>query len=342
MIREAIAKITAGENLSAAEAAEVMAEIMDGSATPAQVGAFLVGLRMKGETADEITGMARVMRARCRRVDGLTGLVDTCGTGGDGFGTFNISTAAAFVAAGAGLKVAKHGNRAMSSRCGSADVLEALGVKIDLEPQDVAACIREEGIGFLFAPLYHPAMKHAAGPRREVGIRTVFNWLGPLTNPAGAEYQVLGVADAAAAPKLAQALQNLGTRRAFVVHGHDGVDEVSISAPTTVYDVSPDGIRTFVLSPEELGLKRASLMEVAGGTAALNAVLVREVLTGVPGPRRDVVVLNAAAALVVGGAAEDFREGIELARRSIDSGAAQAKLEGLISRSRMLGLPKGY
>ncbi|MER3397595.1 MAG: anthranilate phosphoribosyltransferase [Chloroflexota bacterium] len=342
MIREAIAKITAGENLSAAEAAEVMAEIMDGSATPAQVGAFLVGLRMKGETADEITGMARVMRARCRRVDGLTGLVDTCGTGGDGFGTFNISTAAAFVAAGAGLKVAKHGNRAMSSRCGSADVLEALGVKIDLEPQDVAACIREEGIGFLFAPLYHPAMKHAAGPRREVGIRTVFNWLGPLTNPAGAEYQVLGVADAAAAPKLAQALQNLGTRRAFVVHGHDGVDEVSISAPTTVYDVSPDGIRTFVLSPEELGLKRASLMEVAGGTAALNAVLVREVLTGVPGPRRDVVVLNAAAALVVGGAAEDFQEGIELARRSIDSGAAQAKLEGLISRSRMLGLPKGY
>lgn len=342
MIREAIAKITAGENLSAAEAAEVMAEIMDGSATPAQVGAFLVGLRMKGETADEITGMARVMRARCRRVDGLTGLVDTCGTGGDGFGTFNISTAAAFVAAGAGLKVAKHGNRAMSSRCGSADVLEALGVKIDLEPQDVAACIREEGIGFLFAPLYHPAMKHAAGPRREVGIRTVFNWLGPLTNPAGAEYQVLGVADAAAAPKLAQALQNLGTRRAFVVHGHDGVDEVSISAPTTVYDVSPDGIRTFVLSPEELGLKRASLMEVAGGTAALNAVLVREVLTGVPGPRRDVVVLNAAAALVVGGAAEDFQEGIELARWSIDSGAAQAKLEGLISRSRMLGLPKGY
>ncbi|MER3449088.1 MAG: anthranilate phosphoribosyltransferase, partial [Chloroflexota bacterium] len=283
MIREAIAKITAGENLSAAEAAEVMAEIMDGSATPAQVGAFLVGLRMKGETADEITGMARVMRARCRRVDGLTGLVDTCGTGGDGFGTFNISTAAAFVAGRGGLKVAKHGNRAMSSRCGSADVLEALGVKIDLEPQDVAACIREEGIGFLFAPLYHPAMKHAAGPRREVGIRTVFNWLGPLTNPAGAEYQVLGVADAAAAPKLAQALQNLGTRRAFVVHGHDGVDEVSISAPTTVYDVSPDGIRTFVLSPEELGLKRASLMEVAGGTAALNAVLVREVLTGVPG-----------------------------------------------------------
>ncbi len=342
MIREAIAKLTAGEDLSAEEAAEVMAEIMDGAATPAQIGAFLVALRMKGETADEITGMARVMRARCRRVEGLTGLVDTCGTGGDGFGTFNISTAAAFVVAGAGLKVAKHGNRAMSSRCGSADVLEALGVKVDLEPEDVAACIREEGIGFLFAPLYHPAMKHAAGPRREVGIRTVFNWLGPLTNPAGAEYQVLGVADPAAAPKLAQALQNLGTRRAFVVHGHDGVDEISISAPTTVYDVSPDGIRKFVLSPEELGFKRASLMEVAGGTAALNAVLVREALTGVPGPRRDVVVLNAAAALVVGGLAEDFREGVELARRSIDTGAARARLEGLIARSRMLGLPKGH
>jgi len=334
MIKEAISQLVTGKSLTQPEAAQVMAEIMDGQVTPAQFGALVTALRMKGETVAEIAGMAQTMRARALRVHVEGPLVDTCGTGGDGLGTFNISTTAAFVVAGAGLKVAKHGNRAMSSRAGSADVLEALGVKIDLTAAQVERCLREVGMGFMFAPSFHPAMKYAAGPRREIGIRTVFNILGPLTNPAGAQAQVLGVADGALVEKMAQALQLLGCKHALVVHGEDGLDEVTITGKTTVCEVTPGRMQTFTIGPEDFGLERGSIDDIRGGSAAENAEKLRTVLSGTAGPARNAVLLNAAAALVAGDRVPGFAEGIGVARQSIDSGRARAALEQLVSLTR--------
>ncbi|MBI2913981.1 MAG: anthranilate phosphoribosyltransferase [Chloroflexi bacterium] len=328
MIREALdAIVNQGRDLSEEEAAGAMGEIMAGEATPAQIGALLIALRMKGETVEEIAGMARVMREHALRVEVDGPLVDTCGTGGDARGTFNVSTAAAFVAAGAGARVAKHGNRAMSSACGSADVLEALGAKIDLSPEQVARCIRETGFGFMFAQSFHPAMKHAAGPRRELGVRTVFNILGPLTNPAGAKAQLLGVPRPELAPKMAAVLQRLSCSHALVVHGEDGLDELSLSGPSTVHEVRGETIRQYSVSPEELGLRRAPLEALRGGTPEENATALRAVLGGERGPLRDIVVLNAAAALVVAGRASDLRDGARQAEQALDGGAASALLE---------------
>ena len=337
MIREAISLLVAGHSLTMEQAAQTMEEIMAGQATPAQFGAFVTALRLKGETVDEIAGLASVMRAKAIRVPVSGPVVDTCGTGGDGSSTFNISTAAAFVAAGAGLKVAKHGNRAASSRCGSADVLEALGVKIDLTAEQVGRCLDEVGIGFMFAPSFHPAMKHAAGPRREIGIRTVFNILGPLTNPAGAKAQVIGVPEASLTLKMAQVLQRLGCRHALVVHGEDGLDEITISGETQVCELRHGTISSYSVSPEDFGVNRASLDALRGGTPQENAQMLRQVLAGAPGPQRQVVLMNAAAALVVGEKVSTLREGMELAGEAIDSGRALAKLEGLIELTRNCG-----
>jgi anthranilate phosphoribosyltransferase len=337
MIREALdAIVNQGRDLSEEEAAAVMGEIMTGEATPAQIGAFLIALRMKGETVDEIAGMARVMRDHALRVEVEGALVDTCGTGGDAQGTFNVSTAAAFVAAGAGARVAKHGNRAMSSACGSADVLEALGAKIDLPPKGVARCIREAGFGFMFAQAFHPAMKHVAGPRREIGVRTVFNVLGPLTNPAGAQAQLLGVARPELGPKMAAALQRLGSRRVLVVHGQEGLDELSLSGPSTIHEVQGDTIREYTVSPEEVGLTSAPLEAIRGGSAEENAAALRAVLNGEGGPLREIVLLNAAAALLVADLATDLPEGVRLAEQAIDSGAARQRLEQFVELSRSM------
>lgn len=331
MIKSAIEKVVGAEDLSESEAAAAMTAIMDGEATPAQIAAFITALRMKGETVDEIVGCARVMREKAERIAPKAPLlVDTCGTGGDRSHTFNISTAAAFVAAGAGLSVAKHGNRSVSSRSGSADVLEALGVGIDLEPGAVEACIDEVGIGFMFAPRFHASMKHAAVPRREVGIRTIFNILGPLTNPASAEVQVVGVYDPALTETLAEVLGRLGVRQAFVVHGLDRLDEISISGPTQISHLKEGAVRTYHLHPREVGLDLAGREAIAGGDAATNAEIIRGVLRGEGGPRRDVVLLNAAAALVAAGAADDFADGVAQAAASIDGGRAADKLEALI------------
>ncbi len=336
-IREAIdAIVNQGRDLTEDEASSAMREIMSGQATPAQIGAFLIALRLKGETVEEIAGMARVMREHSLRVEVEGALVDTCGTGGDAQGTFNVSTAAAFVAAGAGARVAKHGNRAMSSACGSADVLEALGAKIDLPPEGVARCIREAGFGFMFAQAFHPAMKHVAGPRREIGVRTVFNILGPLTNPAGAQAQVLGVARPELAPKMAAALQRLGSRRALVVHGHEGLDEISLSGPSTIHEVQGGESRQYTVSPEEVGLTSAPVAAIRGGSAEENAAALRAVLDGQPGPLREIVLLNAAAALVAAEVAADLRDGVRLAGAAIDSGAARKRLEQFIELSRSL------
>jgi anthranilate phosphoribosyltransferase len=335
MIREAIdAVVTRRRDLTEDEAAGAMADIMDGEATPAQIGAFVTALRLKGETVDEITGMARVMRRKALRVPVAGPVLDTCGTGGDGSGSFNVSTAAAFVAAGAGLRVAKHGNRAMSSHSGSADVLEALGARVDLTPEQVAACIDRAGMGFMFAQAFHPAMKHAAGPRREIGVRTVFNVLGPLTNPAGAQAQVLGVPSPDLAEKLAQALGRLGVRRALVVHGEDGLDELSISGPSVVFDLCGGELRRYTVCPEDAGLARAPAAAVRGGTPADNAETMRLLLKGHDGPVRDFVLLNAAAALVAGGAADDIPAGVARAAEVIASGAALAAMERFVEVSR--------
>ncbi|PWH18648.1 MAG: bifunctional glutamine amidotransferase/anthranilate phosphoribosyltransferase [Ardenticatenia bacterium] len=338
-IRDAVAKVLEGGSLSEEEAQAAMSQIMHGQATPAQIGAFLTALRMKGETVAEIAGCARAMRqsavqVRPRRQDTL---VDTCGTGGDGLGTFNISTATAFVVAGAGQPVAKHGNRSISSRCGSADVMEALGIQLDLTAEQIAACIDEVGIGFLFAPLLHPAMKHAIGPRRELGVRTIFNILGPLTNPAGAAVQVLGVYDARLTETLAHVLIALGCRAAFVVHGAGGMDELTTCGPNRISAVRNGHVETHILDPAELGLAHAEPDTLRGGDAQENAALIRDILSGkLHGPPRDVVLLNAAAALVAAGRAVDFAEGIQLARHSIDSGAAQRVLAQLVEFTRML------
>jgi anthranilate phosphoribosyltransferase len=331
MIREAIAALVDGRSLTEAEAAAVMEEIMSGEATPAQFGAFVTALRLKGETVDEIAGMARVMREKARRVHVEGVLLDTCGTGGDARGTFNVSTAAAFVAAGAGARVAKHGNRAMTSRCGSADVLEALGARIDLSPEQVKACLEETGVGFMFAPSFHPAMKFAAGPRREIGVRTVFNILGPLTNPAGAACQVLGVAEPSLAETMAQVLARLGSRRALVVHGRDGLDEMSISGPTLVCELVEGCVRQYEVTPKEVGLALYEAASVAGGTPEENAAALREVLAGRPGPQRDIVLLNAAAGLVALERAAALAEGVAQAAEAIDSGAARERLERFVA-----------
>lgn len=335
-IREAISAVVAGNHLSQHDAAAAMEEIMTGSATPAQIGAFLTGLHIKGETDAEIAGMAEVMRAKATPVPFAGPTVDTCGTGGDGLHTFNISTTAAFVVAGCGRTVAKHGNRAMSSTSGSADVLEALGVVIDLDAAGVLRCLNEAGIGFMFAPRFHPAMRFAGPVRREIGIRTIFNVLGPLTNPAHARHQVLGVASSDLAEKLAHALSRMDIAHALVVHGDGGMDELTLSGPSLVYDVrggQPPQRQT--LEPASLGLPAAPLEALRGGSAEENAVITRGILQGrEKGPRRDVVLLNAAAALLAADAAPDMYAALALAVSSIDHGHAYDRLERLISVSR--------
>jgi len=334
-IREAIdALVSQRRDLTESEAAATMREILSGEATPAQLGAFLIALRLKGETVDEITGMATVMREHALRVEVEEPLLDTCGTGGDERGTFNVSTAAAFVAAGAGVRIAKHGNRAMTSGCGSADVLEALGAKIDLTAEQVAECIRRTGFGFMFAQVFHPAMKHAAGPRREIGVRTVFNILGPLTNPARAQHQLLGVARPDIAPKIAAALQRLDGSHSLVVHGNDGVDEISISGPSSVQEVRDGRIREYTVSPQDAGLSIASAESIRGGTPQENAAVLRGILGGTRGPMRDVVVLNAAAALVAAEVAKDLATGARLAAEAIDSGVGAKKLDDWVEMTR--------
>ncbi len=329
MIREAIGTLISGRSLTMEEAASVMEEIMEGEVTPAQFGAFVTALRLKGETIDEIAGLAKTMRAKAVRVTVAGTVIDVVGTGGDGMNTFNISTAAALVVAGAGLKVAKHGNRAASSQCGSADVLEALGVKFDLNAEQVQKCIEEVGIGFMFAPTFHPATKFAVGPRREIGIRTVFNILGPLTNPARAENYLLGVADSSLVEKMALVLQSLGCHHALVVHGEDGLDEITLTSKTQVCELKDDSIKRYFISPEDFGLSRTSLDNLRGGTTDENATLLRGILSGAPGHQRDVVLMNAAAALVAGDRAQSLKQGIELAQEAIDSGKALEKLEQL-------------
>jgi anthranilate phosphoribosyltransferase len=330
MIRDAIATLVDRRDLSEDEAAACMEQIMAGEATPAQLGAFLVALRMKGETADEIAGLARVMRERSLRVSVDGPLLDTCGTGGDGHRTFNVSTAAAFVAAGAGARVAKHGNRAMTSACGSADVLEALGGKIDLSPAGVAASIERAGFGFMFAQAFHPAMKHAAAPRREIAVRTVFNILGPLTNPARPQSHVLGVADGALAEKLALVLARLGVRHALVVHSEDGLDEIGLAGQTRVYELLDGAVHASTVCSADLGLPARPTAELRGGSPQENAEALRRVLAGETGPLRDFTLANAAAALVAADVAADLRVGVALAAQSIDSGAARERLEAWV------------
>ena len=344
MIHEALEKIVADEDLSRAQAEAAMEEILAGRATDTQIAALLTGLRMKGETVDEIVGFATAMRRHATPI--FAGhphiadeaLVDTCGTGGDACGTFNVSTAAAFVVAGAGVRVAKHGNRSISSRCGSADVLEQLGVRIDLPAERVAEAIREVGIGFLFAPAVHAATRHAMTARRELKMRTVFNLLGPLTNPAGASAQVVGVYDESYTGLLARALGELGVKRAFVVHGAEGLDEISISGETYVAELRDGTVRSLTVTPEDFGLHRAPIEEIRGGDAQQNAAIIhkifgRSLLYREHGPHREIVLANASAALVAAGRASDFLEGVHLAAKSIDSGAAREKLDALVAFS---------
>ena len=352
IITEAVRVLVDRRDLTRIEAAAAMEAIMSGAATNAQIAAFLTALRMKGETVEELTGFAQVMRGKAVRVRtrgeeiaALTGtdremLIDTCGTGGDAAGTFNVSTATAFVVAGAGLKVAKHGNRSVSSLCGSADVVETLGINLELTPAKVARCIDEVGIGFLYAPLLHTAMKHVMAARREMGIRTVFNMLGPLTNPAAANAQVIGVYSAALTEPLARVLADLGTVRAFVVHGADGLDEVSNTGDSRISEVREGVVRTLTVRPEDFGLARATIADLQGGDREQNARIIRAVLDGEGGPKRDIVLMNASAALVAGGKARDLKEGVELAARSIDTGAGRAALEALITLSRRLAAEK--
>jgi anthranilate phosphoribosyltransferase len=333
MIKEAIKKLVENESLTIDEASAVMEEIMSGETTPSQLASFITALRLKGETADEIIGLARTMKVKAIPVVFNQPSLDTCGTGGDCAGTFNISTAAAFVAAGAGIKVAKHGNRAMSSQCGSADVLEALGVKIELNAEQVKKCMEEAGIGFMFAPTFHPAMKYAADTRREIGIRTVFNILGPLTNPAGARYQVLGVTNDALVEKLALVLRGLGCEHALVVHGEDGIDECTITGQTHICEVNNGEVNCYYVTPEDFGLSKDSAVSLKGGSAQENARLLRRILDGEKIPQRNVVLINAAAALVAGNIAKNLKEGFKLAEEVIDSGSAKMKLEQMIEVS---------
>ncbi len=329
-IREAIEKLVKRGNLSEVATVDVMNQIMTGEATPLQVASFLTALRMKGETVEEITGAARVMRAKAHRVQvGSKNVLDTCGTGGDQKGTFNISTTSAFVVAGAGIDVAKHGNRSVSSQSGSADVLAALGVKVDAPKERVEACIQKIGIGFLFAPLLHEAMKYAVQPRRDIGIRTIFNLLGPLTNPAMARYQIIGLYSGELVTMIAHVLKNLGSERAMVVHGLDGLDEISLCGPTKVAELRGGQVKEYEIRPESLGLKTCRLEDLHGGSADESASIVRAILQGKTGPARDVVLLNSGAALYVSGKAESLAHGMRLAAESIDSGKARQKLEQL-------------
>ncbi|OGP50760.1 MAG: anthranilate phosphoribosyltransferase [Deltaproteobacteria bacterium RBG_13_43_22] len=345
MIQGAIGKVVNREDLSQAEMEAVMNEIMSGEATPAQIGAFITALRMKGETIDEIVGAARVMREKATRINVIDTalsldrdeinidaetILDTCGTGGDGTNTFNVSTATALVAAGGGIKVAKHGNRAVSSQCGSADVLENLGVKLDIGPLDVERCIREIGIGFLFAPLFHGAMKYAAGPRKEIGLRTLFNILGPLTNPAGATAQVLGVYSPDLTEKMARVLGKLGSKEAFVVCGEGTFDEISICSPTRIAHLKDGDVQSYQITPEEYGFQRATVDSIKGGDAPENARIIRNILDGQKGAKKDMVLFNAAAAFVAAGLDHDLKDGIQRAREVIDSGQAKHKLAQLI------------
>ena len=344
MLKQAIQKVVNRSNLTEEEMEAAMEVIMSGQATPAQIGAFITALRLKGETVEEITGAARVMRRKATRIRvdndqinidrdeinlDLETIVDTCGTGGDGTNTFNVSTTTAFVVAGCGLRVAKHGNRSVSSLCGSADVIQSLGVNLDVPPDVVEKCLNEVGIGFLFAPALHSAMKYAIGPRREIGIRTIFNILGPLTNPAGANVQVLGVYDKELTPVLAEVLGELGSRSAFVVYGEGSFDEISITGKTQVSELKDGRVDTYTIEPEDFGLPRANPDDIRGGDVQENARIVLSVLQGERGARRDMVLLNAAAALVAAGRAADFPEGITQAAEAIDSGRALEKLEGM-------------
>ena len=335
MIREAIDAVVSGRSLSMEEAAGVTREIMEGDATPSQLGAFLTALRMKGESVQEIAGMASVMREKVLNVNVDGPVVDSVGTGGDGKNTFNISTAAAFVAAGAGLKVAKHGNRAASGTCGAADVLEALGVTIELPPEGVERCIREAGIGFMFAPAFHPAMRHAAPVRREIGFRTVFNILGPLTNPAGAQSLLLGVASPELGETMAQVLLLLGARHALVVHGDGGLDEISPAGDTEVWEVVDQKVRRWTVRVEDTGLPRSSVEAIAGGSKEDNAATMRRIFQGEQGPVRDVVLLNSAGVLLAGDLVETISEGVQRAAQVVDSGAALAKLDALVEVSQI-------
>ena len=329
-IQEAIQQLIEGRDLGGEGARQVMDQIMSGGATDAQIGAFLIALRCKGESVEEIAGCARVMREKVTRISSSRQeLIDTCGTGGDGSGTFNISTTVAFVAAGAGLCVAKHGNRAMSSKCGSADVLQALGVNIEASPEKVGQCLDEVGIGFLFAPMLHGAMKHAIGPRREIGTRTVFNVLGPLTNPAGARRQLIGVYAGELTDKVAGVLGELGSEHAFVVHGLDGLDEITLTGRTQVSELKDGQVTTCEIGPQEFGMEVVGPEALKGGSAEENAQILLKVLDGEKGPQRDVVLLNAAAAIVAGGLAESLEDGLKKAREVIDSGSARKALEDL-------------
>jgi anthranilate phosphoribosyltransferase len=334
MIKEAIAKVVNKEDLQESEMMEVMNEIMEGKATPAQIAAFITGLRIKGETVDEVTGAARIMKQKATRIDARSSIiVDTCGTGGDGMKTFNISTTAAFVVAAAGIIVAKHGNRAVSSGCGSADVLEALGVNISAPPEIVEECIYQIGIGFLFAPMLHSAMKYAIGPRREIGIRTIFNMLGPLTNPAGATSQLIGVYNSRLTEMFAGVLKNLGTKRAFVVHGSDGLDEATVTGETRVTELRDGLIATYNIDPVDLFGDTSPVDALLGGDASLNAQITKDVLSGKDGACRNIVVLNAALAIMAGEKAKTIKDGIKVAQDCIDSGAAMKKLQALTELS---------
>ncbi|MDP2167832.1 MAG: anthranilate phosphoribosyltransferase [Thermodesulfovibrionales bacterium] len=332
MIKEAINMLVGGMDLSEAETAGCMTEIMEGRATDSQIGSFLTALRIKGETVEEITGAARIMREKAASIKSPEGTLDTCGTGGDMAGTFNISTTVAIVVSACGVPVAKHGNRSVSSRSGSADVLEALGVKIDLPPLKVEECLFKTGFGFLFAPLFHPAMKYAIGPRREMGIRTIFNILGPITNPAGAKRQILGVFSDRLTEPLCRVLGNLGAHDAMVVHGEDGLDEITVSNGTKVSRLI-DGrggnfkVENFIMSPEDFGIKRSDIKELAGGDKAENARITLDILGGAKGPKRDIVLMNAAAALVVAGKAGELRLAALMAEEAIDSGGALKRLK---------------
>jgi len=344
MIKQVIRKVVERQDLTEGEMIEVMGQIMNGEATPAQIGAFITALRMKGETVAEIAGAARVMRERATpirvghvvdidreeiNVDQET-IIDTCGTGGSGTKTFNVSTTVALAVAACGGKVAKHGNRSISSTCGSADVLEKLGVNLNVTPEKVAQCIEEIGIGFLFAPALHSAMKHAIGPRREIGIRTIFNVLGPLTNPAGANRQVLGVFSAELVEPLAKVLAQLGCKRGFVVHGDDGMDEITLTGPSKVAVISGGMVELETIEPEQFGLKRCRLEDLQGGDAEANAAIVRSILEGEKGPKRDIVVLNGGYALVAAGLAESIPDGMDQIAAALDAGLALAKLEALV------------
>lgn len=339
IISAALKTLAAGRNLSADEARSVLLEIMGGRAGEAQTAAFLSALRVKGETADEIVGMARAMTELAEKVEvDADVILDTCGTGGDGAQTFNISTAAALVAAGAGCTVAKHGNRSATSRCGSADVLEALGVAIDIAPALVSRCIAEAGIGFMFAPRHHLAMRHVAPVRRELGMATTFNLIGPLTNPAGARHQLIGVADARYVDRIARAVRMMGSARNLIVHSEDGLDEISTTCPTRVVEVFADKgyDEAYEVTPEQFGLRRARLEDLRGGDAAENAAYLREVLDGVEGPRLDIVLLNAGAALYIAEAVPSMAEGLQRARAAVASGAARAKLDLLVATTNRL------